>query len=64
MGWTFWLATTLASFLLTAIPVLGLLGLALAVAFKPEELMLVLKTIIGEDGDAGSESVDPVPVVI
>ncbi|CAM9542491.1 unnamed protein product [Laminaria digitata] len=61
--WTYWLVVTLLWCALTAIPVLGLLGLALAAFFRPDELIIVLRTIAGMEVDTGSDGVDYVPVV-
>lgn len=61
--WAYWLVFNLGWFALTVVPMIGLLGLAAAAYFQPDELMLVLRTIVGQEVDMGSDGVDHVPVV-
>lgn len=50
---------------LTLIPILGLVGLGLAVFYHPNELVaVVLKAVYGEESDVGPEDVERAPLVV
>eukprot|EP00903_Cladosiphon_okamuranus_P012539 g11742.t1 len=60
----FWLLRTAVTLTLTAIPILGLVALVLALVHRPEELARVVKGLIAHEDESGPEDEDPpVPLV-
>lgn len=52
------------SLTLTVIPILGLVALVLAVVYHPEELATVVRGLVAQEDESGSEEEDPpVPLV-
>lgn len=60
----FWLIRTAVTLTLTVIPLAGLVALVLAVVYRPEELATVVRGLITQEYETGSEDEDPpVPLV-
>lgn len=66
--WAFLLLFSLLWLAWKVIPVAGLVFLALAYWFQHDELLLLLRTlvgqVVGQEVDTGSDSVEYVPVVV
>lgn len=66
--WAFLLVFSLLWLAWKVIPLAGLMFLALAYWFQREELLLILRTLVGQlvgqEVDTGSDGVEYVPVVV
>lgn len=54
----FWLVRTAVTLTLIIVPLLGLLGLVLALVYRPNELAAVVRSLVAQEEEPGLEDAD------